>query len=69
MTLTERLDHCLRNERHWTHKETEYWLNQYKQLAMDAIAMFSKAGSTKSKAKSKAARENGKLGGRPRKNA
>lgn len=27
----------------------------------------SKAGSTKSEAKSKAARENGKLGGRPRK--
>jgi hypothetical protein len=38
-----------------------------KQLKEAAKIFAARAGSTKSKAKSKAARKNGRLGGRPRK--
>lgn len=59
------------NERHRNYQETSYWCNQWRLLSTQLIEhiknQYSIAGSTKSKAKSKAARKNGKLGGRPRK--
>lgn len=40
--LRARLDDHLRNQRFRTHEEVRYWLDQYRQLAVDAIAALAR---------------------------